>query len=444
MPNASRETFLRDAPPRPSRVRDLVIVSSMAIVSVAFGAGLLVNGGFGFGPSIIGGLGLFVLSMLIHTMMRRLQSLSSHAHDESDAGQPEEEDAEASIALHPDSQVSGGTANGKPGAFEDDVAHGWGEPESVNDLVRQLATELQKSPEQQPAPTSRAQPARPMPMPAEPLGSDLPPPGLERAPQRPMPPRAPAPPAAAREDITEVLRRAVSAEDIEIHLQPVMTLADRRTQLYEAFPRVRDGHGGLIRPDTYQRPAAVAGLLADIDRVAFRRTVQILGRLIERGKQRPMFTPLAADALRDGTFLRAFHETLKAGPAFAANLIFELPESDLGRLGPSERDAIHALANAGFRFSLQDVVQLDMGLIGDLPIAFVKLLPIAISGQPGHAAGLVARVRSIGAEPVVDNVQDEREIAVAQALGIVLGQGGFLSEPRPLKADVVGEARTGT
>ena len=34
--------------------------------------------------------------------------------------------------------------------------------------------------------------------------------------------------------------------------------------------------------------------------------------------------------------------------------------------------------------------------------------------------------------------------AVAQALGIVLGQGGFLSEPRPLKAEVIGEARTGT
>ena len=441
MPNASRETFLRDAPPRQSRARDLVIVISMAIVSIAFGAGLLVNGGFGFGPSIIGGLGLFVLSMFIHTMMRRLQSLSSHTHEESAAGGPAAE-ADVSIALHPEAQISGGAVAARPVAPEDDVAHGWGEPDSVNDLVRQLATELQKSPESPPAP--RTQPARPMPKAAEPLGSDPPPPALERSQQRSIPPRAPVAPAAQREDLTDVLRRAVPAEDIEIHLQPVMTLGDRRTQLYEAFPRVRDGRGGLIRPETYQRPAAVAGLLADIDRMAFRRTVQILGRLIERSKQRPIFTPLAADALRDGTFLRAFHETLKAGPAFAANLIFELPESDLGRLGPSERDAIHALANAGFRFSLQDVVQLDMELIGDLPIAFVKLLPIAISGQPGHAAGLVARVRSIGAEPVVDNVQDERDIAVAQALGIVLGQGSFLSEPRPLKADVVGDARTWT
>lgn len=85
-----------------------------------------------------------------------------------------------------------------------------------------------------------------------------------------------------------------------------------------------------------------------------------------------------------------------------------------------------------------------MDSIGDLPIAFVKLLPIAISGQPGHAAGLVARIRSIGAEPVIDSVHDERDISVAQALGIVLGQGGFLSEPRPLKADVAGDTRTGT
>lgn len=444
MPNASRETFLRDAPPRPSRARDLVIIVAMAIVSLAFGAGLLVNGGFGFGPSIIGGLGLFVLSMFMHTMLRRLQSLTVAAEHDNDMREAAEE-ADVSISLRPETREPVRGAPTKQAAAEDEAAqHGWGEPESVNDLVRQLATELQKTPEAAPAAPVRAGQARPMPKPAEPLGSELPPLPLDRASARPVPPRAPVAPAAMREDIVEVLRRAASAEDIEVHLQPVMTLGDRRAQLYEAFPRVRDGRGGLVRPEAYQRPAAEAGLLADIDRAAFRRTVQILGRLIERGKQRPIFTALSADALRDGTFLRAFHETLKAGPAFSANLVFELPEAELTRLGPAERDAIHALANAGFRFSLQDVVQLDMGLIGDLPIAFVKLMPIALSGQPGHAAGLVARVRSIGAEPVVDGVQDEHDIAVAQALGIVLGQGGYLSEPRPLKADVVGESRTGT
>jgi cyclic-di-GMP phosphodiesterase TipF (flagellum assembly factor) len=223
-----------------------------------------------------------------------------------------------------------------------------------------------------------------------------------------------------------------------------MTLSDRRAQLYEAFPRLRDGQGGLLKPEAYHRAAAEAGLTTDIERLAFRRTVQILRRLIERGKQRPMFCPLSADSLRDGTFLRAFHETLKAGPALAANLVFDFSEAGLTRLGPAERDAIHALANAGFRFSIKDVVQLDMAAIGDLPIGFVKLLPIALTGQPGHAAGMVARVRSIGAEPIVDGVHDERDVAVAQALGIVLGQGGFLSEPRPLKAEVIGEARTGT
>jgi EAL domain-containing protein (putative c-di-GMP-specific phosphodiesterase class I) len=135
---------------------------------------------------------------------------------------------------------------------------------------------------------------------------------------------------------------------------------------------------------------------------------------------------------------------LKAGPALASNLIFGLAEGDLPRLGPAEREAVHALANAGFRFSLQDVMQLDMAVIGDLPVAFVKLMPIALSGQPGHAAGLVGRARSIGAEPVIDGVQDDRDLAIAQALGIVLGQGGYLSEPRPLKADVIGDMRTGT
>jgi EAL domain-containing protein (putative c-di-GMP-specific phosphodiesterase class I) len=445
MSNADQEIYPRATPPARSRVSDAIIVSSMIIVSLAFATGLGINGGFGIGPSIIGGLGLFVLSMLIHTIVRRVQSLTlERVH-------PAEPDESGEVSLELDRTDA---PRRSVVAGEGDLGHGWGEPEAVNDLVRQLTTELQNvpdgasstaSPRAAPSPLPHGETSRPMATNARPLGQELPATATDR-PQRNVPPRTPVPPIARqpREDLAEVVRRAYEAEGIEIHLQPVMSLGNRRAQLYESFPRLRDGRGGLIRPETYARACTDAALLAGIERLAFRRTVQILGRLVERGKQRPIFCPLSAEALRDGTFLRAFHETLKAGPALASNLIFELSEADLARLGPAERDAIHALANAGFRFSLQDVMQLDMAAIGDLPIAFVKLLPIALHGQPGHAAGLVARVRSIGAEPVVDGVEGDHDISVAQALGIVLGQGGFLSEPRPLKADVVGEFRTGT
>jgi cyclic-di-GMP phosphodiesterase TipF (flagellum assembly factor) len=445
MSNADREIDLRGPLPARSRVRDTVIVVAMATVSLAFGAGLMVNGGFGFGPSLIGGLGLFVLSMFIHTMLRRLQLLAAERGPTNAAFAADASDFE----FQQDGGLGRSAARGRISG-EGDYGHGWGEPEAVNDLVRQLTTEMQKEPDSKTASPrvapslSEPQTARgPIPTKARPPGPELPPLADRTAP-RTAPASASPAAVTTRDDLVEVLRRACEAEDIEIHLQPVMSIADRRTHLYEAFPRVRDGRGGLIRAETYVPTAANAGLLPDIERLAFRRTVQILGRLIERGKQRPIFCPLSTDALRDGTFLRAFHETLKAGPALASNLIFELAEGDLPRLGPAEREAVHALANAGFRFSLQDVMQLDMAVIGDLPVAFVKLMPIALSGQPGHAAGLVGRARSIGAEPVIDGVQDDRDLAIAQALGIVLGQGGYLSEPRPLKADVIGDMRTGT
>ncbi len=443
MSHAEHDETFKAPPPVARRRGDILIVLSMAIVAVAFGAGLLVHGGFGFGPSLIGALSLFVLSMFLHTMMRRLERVAPQAAAE--PAQSFEDHAGAS------------PAQSAPDAGLRADEHGWGEPQAVNDLVRQLATELKRSPESAPMPppvpkaAPRAEAARPMPAPARPLASELPPVAAERVNARPAPPpqRPVAHPAApvapvTREGLDAVLARAVETEDVEIHLQPVMTLADRRTHLYEAHPRVRDGRGGLIRPEVYGRVAFETGLAAGVERVASRRTVQILSRLIERGKQRPMFTAISAETLRDGTFLRAIHETLKSGPTLPANLILEMPEASLAALGPAERDAIHALASAGFRFALQDVLQLDMQALGDLPITFVKLAPAVLRGQPGAAAGLVARVRSIGAEPVVDGVSEDHDIAVAQALGIVLGQGALLSEPRPLKADVVGDIRTGT
>lgn len=439
MSNAERDDFLKAPPPAPKRRGDIFIVLSMAIVAIAFGAGLVVHGGFGIGPSLIGGLSLFVLSMFLHTIMRRLETVSPSRTTPDDEIESDGDAREAA-------PVASARAERASAAAESE--HGWGEPAAVNDLVRQLATELQKSPDAAPTPKpgTRAEAARPMPAAARPLSPDLPPVAAERMGTRPASQRPPIPttPVMAREGLEAVLERAVGTEDIEIHLQPVMTLADRRTQLYAAHPRVRDGRGGLIRPETYGRAAYEAGLAADIERIAFRRTVQILSRLVERGKQRPMFCPISAETLRDGTFLRAIHETLKAGPALSANLILEMPEASIGQLGAAERDAVHALANAGFRFALKDVLQLDMAALGDLPIAFVKLAPAVLRGQPGAAAGLVARVRSIGAEPVVDGVMEEHDIAIAQALNIVLGQGSLLSEPRPLKADVIGDMRTGT
>ena len=262
MSNADRDSYLKGSPPGRSRARDLVIVVSMALVSIAFGAGLLVNGGFGLGPSVIGGLGLFVLLMFMHTIMRRLQTLSS----ERGASGAASETSDAAMTLDHGSPPAGErrAAAGSPAVAADDGEHGWGEPAAVNDLVRQLATELKKAPDTvmpaavapiPPPPIDpRAETARPMPAPARPLASARTPSPVERQASRPVPPRAPVSPVAvAREDIIEVVQRAIETEDIEIHLQPVMSLADRRTQLYEAFPRIRDGNGGFIRPETYAR-----------------------------------------------------------------------------------------------------------------------------------------------------------------------------------------------
>jgi cyclic-di-GMP phosphodiesterase TipF (flagellum assembly factor) len=114
------------------------------------------------------------------------------------------------------------------------------------------------------------------------------------------------------------------------------------------------------------------------------------------------------------------------------------------------------LADLGFRFSLDKVINLDLDF-QDLQRSDVKFLKVTaevlldqlleIEGRPAlralsdiHAADFAALTRRWGVEVVAEKVESERQVVDILDLEIGYGQGHLFGEPRAIREQVLAEA----
>lgn len=459
-------------------VRDVLVLSSLTVISLAFGFGLLVQAGSGPMLSIIAGLSLFIAMGTLHLVMRRVQSvpiLRDRVDDlerrvaEGGRGQAEQRypqhepwaDADAVAAMRSAASADefGDTAGatdageeqaidfGVPEVIDDEepellplprhalrtAADAGNEPEiPVGDLVRQIASEL-----------GRVRPAREDGLVAS-AGASGPQATLPAAQRsqgidRHEEPRLPDPETAA-------LRRRLEARDIEIHLQPILSLNDRKPRYYEVFPRLRQASGGSIAVADAVAALGATELKPLAERASLLRTVEIVERLLSLGKARPVLLKVSPALLADGTILHLFHEMLRANRVLAEHIVFVLRQDDLETLGAAETDGFATLAQLGFRFAVNAVTRFDV-VAKALADARVSLLKVSVEAARTDRAGvaeLLAELNSEGLDLVAEDVADLRAVPLLEELKIRLAQGPAFSEPRPLRAEVLAGSKATT
>ena len=276
-------------------------------------------------------------------------------------------------------------------------------------------------------------------------------------------PRAPYLAAHAGQDVrgrpqglVEVVKDALMEGRVDLYLQPVMALPQRRTVFYESYSRLRDASGRVIMPAEYLTVAEPGGLVTAIDNLMLFRCVQIIRRLARLERRVGIFCNISMSSLGDEEFFPQFLDLLRANRDLAPALVFEI-----GQAGFDTRTAVQArnmgkLADLGFRFSLDKVKNLDLDL-QDLQRSDVKFVKIAaqtlldeltevedrlvLRSMPDLAAEDFALLaRRYGVDLVAEKVENERQVVDILDLDIQLGQGHLFGEPRAIKNDVLAEA----
>ncbi|HEY1310729.1 MAG TPA: EAL domain-containing protein [Pseudolabrys sp.] len=249
----------------------------------------------------------------------------------------------------------------------------------------------------------------------------------------------------SRDAIVELIGKAVDANRIDLYLQPIVTLPQRKVRYYEALSRLRTEDGDVITAGDFIDYAESVGMMPKIDNLLLFRCVQVTRRLQLKSRDVGLFCNVSASTLSDATFFRQFLDFMDANRALANALMFEFTQSAYRAFGPLEHESLAALSERGFRFSMDHVTDLRMEPkeLADRSFRFLKvpaklLLNPAASAQsdihPGDLADLLARS---GVDLIAERIENESMVIDLLDFDVRFGQGFLFSPPRPVRVEAL-------
>ncbi len=254
------------------------------------------------------------------------------------------------------------------------------------------------------------------------------------------------PPAAANLNNAQVLvavKNAIEASRIDIYLQPMVTLPQRKVRFYEAVSRLRDDKDQVLAAGDFIGTAEAAGLMGQIDNMVMFRCVQVLRRLMVRSKDVGVFCNVSASTLGNPAVFSQCLDFLEASRVLAPSLVLEFKQSTLRHLGPVESEHLASLARLGYGFSIDNVTDLriDARELADRGVKFIKV-PAAmlldqkqLSSADIHAADLSDLLARFGIDLVAERIEGERAVVDLLDYDVRYGQGFLFAPPRPLRPE---------
>ena len=321
-----------------------------------------------------------------------------------------------------------------------------GEISELGSLVKQLASSVAAHDEllaNAVSTLTEQQVAEPVSAPANETDHVAPAAGISApAPAQP----ADARPATANLNNTQLLialRNAIEANRIDLFLQPMVTLPQRKVRFYEAVARVRDDKDQLLTASEFIGTAETAGLIGQIDHTVLLRCVQVLRRLMVRSKDVGVFCNISGTTLSNPSVFGQCLDFLEANRILAPSLILEFKQSTFRHLGPVESEHLATLQRLGYGFSIDNVadLRLDPRELADRGVKFIKV-PAAmlldqkqLSSADIHAADLSDLLGRFGIDLVAERIEGERAVVDLLDYDVRFGQGFLFAPPRPLRPE---------
>jgi cyclic-di-GMP phosphodiesterase, flagellum assembly factor TipF len=257
---------------------------------------------------------------------------------------------------------------------------------------------------------------------------------------RPAPPSAA--PAAAR--LSEIAG-AVASASLDVYLEPILGLSDLQARHYEVSVRLRTQNGASMTSEEFTPVAQGTGLLPLIDALRVSRSAKLAVRMSDRGTAGSLFSQISGESLASDRFLREFADTYHQGEMLAQRLVLSFNQDDVRSFAASEWATLKELAELGFRFALEDVLDLDMDFeaLTAAGFAFAKLeASVFLEGLPAQggvipAADLCHHLAGLGLTFIVGRIDDEAQLAKVLGFGVLFGQGMSFGAPRAVKSEIL-------
>lgn len=307
--------------------------------------------------------------------------------------------------------------------------------------VAELKGSLQAAPKAQESRHERAAPVL-LPQTATPI------PAASR-PASPLPPRK-----AADEELRRMrlITQAFEADSIELHLQPIVALPQRKIRFYEALARLRLADGTLLGPSEFLGALERLGRAPEFDRRVLNRAMAVAYHLVTKGSEAIVSVNLTPHSVREPGFLWSLTGLVDAAPETLGKVVLEFPQECWRALDADQKSALGILRDKGVPLSLDTAADLrfDARELAALGVRFVKLpaeLLVSADQDQHHRLGpelgvrdFASALRREGIRLVAEHVEREEIVPALADIGVPLAQGFVFAAPRAVKAEVLGPA----
>jgi cyclic-di-GMP phosphodiesterase TipF (flagellum assembly factor) len=246
-----------------------------------------------------------------------------------------------------------------------------------------------------------------------------------------------------RDELLETIRASLEENRVDLYLQPIVSLPQRKLRYYEALSRLRDAGGQVIMPAQYMNVAAAAGLMSVVDNLLLFRCVQVLRRLSTKTREIGIFCNISGDTLGDAEFFPQFLDYMAANKDLAGLIIFEFAQDAVLKAGPAGEKNLARLAEMGFALSMDHVETLALDFVKLKGIGFRHLKVRAetmVAGMNGAGAAVAAEdfkklLSRHGLNLIAERVEDEKTVLSLLDYAVDFAQGYLFGEPRAVRDD---------
>ena len=256
----------------------------------------------------------------------------------------------------------------------------------------------------------------------------------------------PMPPIAydlAEDEILDALRDGLRENGVELALQPIVTLPQRKRRFFECFSRVRISDGRVLTPEQYLDLAERHGLVTAIDNMQLFRCIQILRRIRKSNAGVGFFLNISHHTLADRDFFREFINLMAQNAELAPAIVFEFSQRAMELADDALLRDLDRLAQLGYRFSLDQVTHFDLNPaqlsrhhFRFMKIEAERLIAAARAGALGDDPEEFKRMLdSFAIDLVADHIESEPMLLELLDMHLDFGQGYLFGEPRIARAE---------
>jgi diguanylate cyclase (GGDEF)-like protein/PAS domain S-box-containing protein len=253
---------------------------------------------------------------------------------------------------------------------------------------------------------------------------------------------------ARRLELATDLRRALSADELELWYQPQFAVDGLAVVGVEALVRWRHPDLGLLEPDTFLDVATETGIDVALDRWVLHRATRDAASwpTDASSSELVVWVNLSARSLTDGVLAETVLDTLAATGLPPTRLGVEVTERALARDIDVASQGLDRLRRAGVRVAIDDFGTgfSSLSWLERLPLDVLKI-DRSFTGGLGAADDDTAIVRSViavahglGLSALAEGVETPEQVGLLRGLGCDRLQGFLLSPP--ITADAI--ART--